>query len=165
MVLAGALLGYQLRDLVRLGGRSLIASAAVLAALTWHLPPLLSWAERRPVTHAFAHLTLLAAGGALGWAVPRLGGAARAYLFIGVNVVMWPLVLAELAGAFSYEGYSGQAAGAGLAELVAMSASWLVILLWSRVHRLVAARPAPVLAQVLLAGLALGGWASAHLPR
>lgn len=140
MVAAGALIGYQLRDLVRLPGRGAVAVAGLAAALTWHVPPLLGWAEATPATHAFAHATLLAGGVAMGWAVPRLGSAARAYLFIGANVAMWPLVLAELAGAFDYAGYPGQAAAAGVTELVAMSLSWLVLFLWSPVRRMLTFR-------------------------
>lgn len=131
MVVAGALIGYQLRERVRLPGRGVIAAVGLVAALTWHLPPLLSWAEARTLTHMFAHATLVAAGVALGWAVPKVSSAAGAYLFIGANLVMWPLVLAELAGAFTYRDYPGQASAAGFVELVAMSLSWFVIFGWS----------------------------------
>lgn len=140
MVAAGALIGYQLREIVRWPGRGAVAALGLVASLTWHMPPLLGWAEAAPATHAFAHATLLAGGGGLGWAVPKLSSAARAYVFIGANVVMWPLVLAELAGAFDYAGYPGQAAAAGVTELVAMSLSWLVLFLWSPVRRLLTFR-------------------------
>lgn len=160
MVAAGAQSGYLLRDRIRLVGRALIAAAALVATLTWHLPPLLDWAEGMPATHAFAHLTLLAGGAALGWAVPAMSGAARAYLFIGVNVIMWPLVLAELVGAFPYKGYAGQTAAAGLIELAAMSAAWVAIFGWSRLRALFRSPVGALTAQALLAGLAIAGWAS-----
>ena len=120
MVVAGALLGYQFRELVRLPGRTLVAGAGLGAALMWHLPPLLSWAEADRSAHMFAHASLVVGGGAIGWAVPQLSSAAKAYLFITANAVMWPLVLAELGGGFTYAGYPGQASAAGVWELVAM---------------------------------------------
>lgn len=160
MVVAGALIGYQLRDLIHLPGRGLIAAVGLMAALTWHLPPLLSWAEGAPTTHALAHATLVAGGAAMGWAVPELTSAARAYLFVGANVVMWPLVLAVLAGAFTYEAYPGQAAGAGLVELIAMSLSWLVVVAWSALRTLFASSAAALSLQALFAASALVGWFS-----
>ena len=105
-VVAGAVVGYQFRDLVRLPGRTLVAWAGLAAAFGWHLPPLLSWAETNQAAHIFAHATLLVGGGALGWAVPQLSGARKAALFIAANVVMWPIVLAELANAFVYPSYA-----------------------------------------------------------
>lgn len=160
MVVAGALIGYQFRDVVRLPGRGAFAAAGLVAALTWHVPPLLGWAEARPATHAFAHLTLVAGGAAMGWAVPKMSSAARAFLFIGANVVMWPLVLAELAGAFAYAGYSGQTAVAGTVELLAMSLSWFVVFAWGALRRLVTSPAASVAVQALFALSAIAGWSS-----
>ena len=160
MVVAGALAGYQLRDAVRFRGRGVVAAAGMAAALTWHIPPFLAWAEGRQATHAFAHLTLVAGGVALGWAVPALASAARAYLFVAANVLMWPLVLAELAGAFAYEGYPGQAATAGFVELIAMSLSWFVVFAWSALRRLVTSPGASVFVQALFAVSAIAGWAT-----
>lgn len=158
MVVAGAFIGYQFRDAVRLPGRGVFAAAGLLAALTWHAPPLLWWAESRPVTHAFAHATLVAGGAAMGWAVPKLTSAGRAYLIVGANVVMWPLVLAELAGAFAYAGYADQAAAAGVVELVAMSLSWLVILGWPALRRWGTTPAAAVAIQAVFAASAIVGW-------
>ncbi len=158
MVVAGALVGYQLRDLVRLPGRGVVACAGFGAALVWHLPPLLSWAEAARTTHMLAHATLVAGGGALGWAVPKLSGPARAYLFIAANVVMWPLVLAEIAGAFTYAQYPRQESQAGVAELVAMALSWVVLGFWARLSSLFARPLASLLVQTALAILAVGGW-------
>lgn len=158
MVVAGALAGYQLRHLVRLPAAAVVAWAGLSAALLWHLPPLLSWAEGSRVTHMFAHATLVAGGGALGWAVPKLSGPAKAYLFIAANVIMWPLVLAEIAGAFTYSRYPGQESEAGVAELVAMTLSWLVLGFWTKIT-IVFSRPlASIMVQALLATLALAGW-------
>ena len=158
MVVAGALFGYQFRQLVRLPGRTLVAWAGLAAALMWHLPPLLSWAEADRTAHMFAHATLVVGGGALGWAVPRLSSPGKAYLFIAANAVMWPLVLAELAGAFTYAGYPGQASAAGVAELVAMSSSWLVFAVWGSLHSLLSRPLASVTAQALFAAVAVLGW-------
>jgi uncharacterized protein DUF1404 len=158
MVVAGALIGYQFRDAVRLPARGVFAAAGLVAALTWHVPPLLGWAESQPATHAFAHLTLAAGGAALGWAVPGLSSAGRAYLFVAANVVMWPLVLAELAGAFVYTSYSGQAAAAGVVELVAMSTSWFVIFGWAALRRLFTSPAASLGVQAVFALSAIAGW-------
>lgn len=158
MVVAGALAGYQLRNLVRLPTAAGVASAGLGAALLWHLPPLLSWADASRVTHSFAHATLIAGGGALGWAVPRLSGPSKAYLFIAANVIMWPLVLAEIAGAFTYSRYPGQESQAGVAELVAMTLSWLVLGFWSKITSLFARPLASITVQAGLATLALAGW-------
>lgn len=158
MVVAGAFVGYQFRDLVGLPGRSLVAWAGLGAALLWHLPPLLSWAEADRTAHMFAHATLLVGGVAMGWAVPRLNSPGRAYLFIAANVVMWPLVLAELAGAFVYTGYPGQSSAAGVAELVAMSLSWLVLAVWGSLRGLFTRPIASVTVQALLALVAILVW-------
>lgn len=158
MVVAGAIAGYQLRDLVRLPGRTLAAWAGLGAALAWHLPPLLSWAEGDPAAHMFAHATLLVGGGAMGWAVPKLGAGRKAALFIAANAVMWPLVLAELAGAFAYPGYPGQAPAAGVAELVAMPMAWLVFALWGPLRRGLSRPGASTAVQALFAVLAVVGW-------
>ena len=160
MVVAGALFGYQFRELLRLPGTALIAWAGLGAALLWHLPPLLSWAEADRTAHMFAHATLLVGGGAMGWAVPNVSSPAKAYLFITANVVMWPLVLAELAGAFTYAGYPGQAPAVGVAELVAMSSSWLVLAVWGPLHRLCSSSVASPMLQVLLAVVVIVGWAA-----
>jgi hypothetical protein len=162
MVVAGALAGYQLRNLVRLPAAAAVAWAGLGAALLWHLPPLLSWAEGSRVTHIFAHATLVAGGGALGWAVPKLGGPARAYLFIAANVIMWPLVLAEIAGAFTYSLYPGQESQAGVAELLAMTLSWLVLGLWTKISALFSRPLASITVQAVLAALALAGWVLAR---
>jgi Protein of unknown function (DUF1404) len=158
MVVAGAVMGYQLRQLRWLPGPTAVAWAGLGAALMWHLPPLLSWAEIHPVVHMFAHATLVAGGGAMGWAVPKLGAGGKAALFIAGTVVMWPLMLAELAGAFAYTGYPGQAASAGVAELVAMPVAWLVLAFWGPIHRIFSRPAAAVLAQALLAVVAVLGW-------
>jgi hypothetical protein len=162
MVVAGALAGYHLRNLVRLPAAAVVAWAGLGAALLWHLPPLLRWAEVSPVTHVFAHATLVAGGGALGWAVPRLGGPAKAYLFIAANVIMWPLVLAEIAGAFTYSRYPGQESQAGVAELVAMTLSWLVLGFWTKISLRFSRPLVSIMVQAVLATLALAGWV---LPR
>jgi hypothetical protein len=158
MVVAGALAGYQLRNLLRLPAAAVVACTGLGAALLWHVPPLLSWAEQGRVTHMFAHATLVAGGGALGWAVPRLSGPAKAYLFIAANVVMWPLVLAEIAGAFSYAQYPGQESQAGVAELVAMTLSWSVIGFWTRISSLFSRPLVSIMVQAVLAIVALAGW-------
>ena len=159
-VVAGAHVGYQFRDLVRLPGRTLVAWAGLAAAFAWHLPPLLSWAETNQAAHIFAHATLLVGGGALGWAVPQLSGARKAALFIAANVVMWPIVLAELANAFVYPSYPGQATTAGIAELVAMPLAWLVLAFWGPLRRGLTRPGATNVVQALLALTALVGWVS-----
>jgi len=159
MVVAGALLGYQFRELVRLPGRTLVAGAGLGAALMWHLPPLLSWAEADRSAHMFAHASLVVGGGAIGWAVPQLSSAAKAYLFITANAVMWPLVLAELGGGFTYAGYPGQASAAGVWELVAMPLAWLVLVVWGSLHSLFSRPVASVTVQALFAVVAVIGWA------
>jgi hypothetical protein len=157
-VVAGAIVGYQFRDRVRLPGRTVVAWAGLAAAFAWHLPPLLSWAETNQVAHIFAHATLLVGGGAIGWAVPQLSGARKAALFIAANVVMWPVVLAELANAFVYPSYPGQATTAGIAELVAMPLAWLVLALWGPLRRELARPAASSAVQALFAVAALVGW-------
>lgn len=159
MVVAGALFGYQLRELVRLPGATFVAWAGLGAALVWHLPFLLSWAEVDEAAHVFAHATLVAGGAAMGWSVPKLSSAGKAYLFITANVVMWPLVLAEIAGAFSYGNYPGQAPAAGVAELVAMSSSWLVLAFWGSLRSLLTGPAASTTGQALLAVVVILGWA------
>jgi hypothetical protein len=158
MVVAGALFGYQLRELVRLPGATFVAWAGLGAALIWHLPFLLSWAEADRAAHVFAHATLVAGGAAMGWSVPRLASPGKAYLFIAANVVMWPLVLAELAGAFTYADYPGQAPAAGVAELVAMSSSWLVLAFWGSLRGMLSSPVASSMVQALFAVVAILGW-------
>jgi hypothetical protein len=158
MVVAGALFGYRLRELVRLPGATLVAWAGLGAALMWHLPPLLSWAEADRTAHMLAHATLVIGGGGLGWAVPKLSSPGKAYLFITANVVMWPLVLAELAGAFDYAGYPGQASAAGVAELAAMSSSWLVLAIWGPIRTLFSSPVASLMVQVLVAVVVILVW-------
>ena len=85
MVVAGALVGYQFRDLVGLPRRSLVAWAGLGAALLWHLPPLLSWAEADRTAHMFAHATLSVGGVAKGWAVPRRKSPGPADMFISAH--------------------------------------------------------------------------------
>jgi hypothetical protein len=135
-----------------------VAWAGLGASLVWHLPPLLNWAESHPLVHVFAHMTLIAGGGAVGWAVPKLGAGGKAALFIAGTVAMWPLMLAELTGAFAYSAYPGQAATAGVAELVAMPVAWLVLALWVPIHGVVSEPRVSVAIQALLALLALLGW-------
>jgi hypothetical protein len=161
MVVAGALVGYQFRGCVRLPTPTAVAWAGLGAALIWHLPPLLSWAEIHPLAHVFAHATLVTGGGAMGWAVPKLGAGGKAALFIAGTVGMWPLILAEFSGAFVYRQYPGQAASAGVAELVAMPLAWLVLAFWSAIHRFVSLPRAAVASQALLAVFAALGWMSA----
>jgi hypothetical protein len=159
MVVAGALFGYRLRELVRLPGAGFVAWLGLGAALTWHVPFLLSWAEADRTAHVFAHATLVAGGAAMGWSVPRLSSPGKAYLFIAANVVMWPLVVAELAGAFTYANYPGQAPAAGIAELVAMSSSWLVLAFWGSLRSLLSGPVASPAFQVLLVVAVIAGWA------
>lgn len=158
MVVAGAMLGYQMRELVRLPRRTAVAWAGLAAALTWHLPPLLNWAESHPLAHLFAHATLVAGGGAMGWAVPKLEAGGKAALFIAGTVVMWPLMLAELAGTFVYTEYPGQAPTAGVAELIAMPMAWLLLAFWGPTRRLISRPFVAFASQALLAILAAIGW-------
>jgi hypothetical protein len=158
MVLAGALIGYRLSWVLRHPWPSLIAWLGLGAALVWHVPPLLAWAEATPATHVFAHATLVAGGIGLGWGVRALSSTTRASLFIAANVVMWPLVLLQVAGAFSYAAYAGQAAAAGLAELAAMSASWVVLAFWSPIRRAFNRPPVATAAQALAVAAAIVGW-------
>lgn len=157
MVVAGALIGYQFRDLVRLPGRAMVAWAGLGAALMWHLPPLLSWAEADRTAHMFAHATLVVGGGAIGWAVPRLSSSGRAYLFITANVVMWPLVLAELAGAFTYPRHPGQESAAGVGELLAMPMAWLVLAFWGSLRSLFSRPLVSLTVQAMFAVVAVAG--------
>lgn len=159
MVVAGALFGYQLLELVRLPRATFVAWAGLGVALIWHLPFLLSWAEVDRAAHVFAHATLLAGGAAMGWSVPKLSSPGKAYLFITANVVMWPLILAELAGAFTYANYPGQAPAAGVAELVAMSSSWLVLAFWGSLRGLLSRPFVFPAVQALLAAMLILGWA------
>jgi hypothetical protein len=158
MVVAGALLGYQFSRVLRHPWPALIAWLGLGAALMWHVLPLLSWAEATRTMHMFAHATLVAGGVGLGWGVPTLTSTAKAYLFIAANVVMWPLVLLQIAGAFSYSAYADQAAAAGLAELAAMAASWLVLALWSSIRRAFDRPPVATAAQALVLMVAIVGW-------
>jgi hypothetical protein len=158
MVVAGALVGYQLSRVLHHPWPLLIAWLGLAAALMWHLLPLVSWAETTRTTHVFAHATLVAGGVALGWGVPALSSTAKAYLFIAANVVMWPLALAQIAGAFSYSVYAGQASAAGLTELGAMSASWLVLAFWSKIHRVVGRPTVALAAQALFVLAAIVFW-------
>jgi uncharacterized protein DUF1404 len=158
MVVAGALVGYQLNQVLRHPWPSLIAWLGLGAALIWHVLPLLTWAEATPTTHMFAHATLVAGGIALGWGVPAMSSTARAYLFIAANVVMWPLVLLQIAGAFSYSAFADQAPAAGLAELAAMSASWLLLAFWSPIRRVFDRPPVATAAQALVVTAAIAGW-------
>jgi len=160
LVVAGALIGYRFRDKFDLPGRAPAAWAGLGCAIAWHLPPVLAWTETSLLAHMVAHASLVAGGAAVGWGVTRLGGGGRAALFIAANVVMWPIVLGELSGAFNYSAYPGQAASAGVAEMAAMSAAWLVLALWGPLRRSFG-RPAVSLAlQVSLVGLLVLGWIS-----
>lgn len=158
MVVAGALLGYRFSRVLQHPWPALIAWLGLGAALTWHVLPLLNWAENTRATHVFAHATLVAGGIGLGWGVPALSNAAKAYLFIAANVVMWPLVLLQIAGAFSYSVFADQAVAAGLAELAAMSASWLVLAFWSSIRRVFDRAPIAAAAQALVVTMAIAGW-------
>jgi len=158
LVVAGAFLGYQFSRVLRHPWPSLIAWLGLGAALIWHVLPLLTWAEATPMTHMFAHATLVLGGIALGWGVPAMSSAARAYLFIAANVVMWPLVILQIAGAFSYSAYGDQAAAAGLAELGAMSVSWLVLAFWSPIRRVFDRPPVATAAQALVVTAAIASW-------
>lgn len=158
MVVAGALLGYRFSRVLRHPWPSLIAWLGLGAALTWQVLPLLSWAEATRTMHMFAHATLIAGGIALGWGVPALSNTARAFLFIAANVVMWPLVLLQIGGAFSYSGFADQAAAGGLAELAAMSASWLVLAFWSPIRRSFDRTAIATAVQALVVTVAITGW-------
>lgn len=158
MVVAGALLGYQLSRVLRHPWPALMAWLGLGAALTWHVLPLLNWAEATRTTHVFAHATLVAGGIALGWGVPALSSTAKAFLFIAANVAMWPLVLLQIAGAFSYSTYADQAAAAGLAELAAMSASWLVLAFWSPIRSVFNRPTVATAAQALVVTVAIASW-------
>jgi hypothetical protein len=158
MVVAGALLGYQFSRVLRHPWPALIACLGLGAALSWQVLPLLMWAESTRTTHMFAHATLVTGGIALGWGVPALSSTGKAYLFIAGNVVMWPLVLLQIAGAFSYSAYADQAAAAGLAELVAMSASWFVLAFWSPIRRVFDRPQVATAAQALVVTAAIAGW-------
>jgi hypothetical protein len=161
MVGAGALAGYQLRSRWQPPARASVACVAWLGlgtALLWHLPPALALTQAGFAVHALVHASLLAGGAAMGWALPGLGGSGRAALFIAANVVMWPVALADLGGAFSYPGYPGQASAAGVSELAAMPLAWLVLALWGP---LCAALSRPVVALTLqgaMVGLVLLFW-------
>jgi len=158
MVVAGAVLGYQLSRTLRHPWPSPLAWLGLAAALSWHVLPLLTWAEATRVTHAFAHVTLVAGGIALGWGVPSMSAASRAYLFIAANVVMWPLVLVQIAGAFPYSAYPGQAPAAGLAELAAMSVSWLVLAFWPVIRKVFDRPRIAAAALALIALAAVASW-------
>jgi hypothetical protein len=158
MVVGGALIGYQLSRVLRHPWPALIAWLGLGAALVWHVLPLLSWAETTQVTHVFAHATLVAGGIGLGWGVPALSSTQRAFLFIAANVFMWPLVILQIAGAFSYSAYADQAAAAGLAELAAMSASWVVLAFWPQIRRFFDRPRVSTAAQALVATAAIAGW-------
>jgi uncharacterized protein DUF1404 len=158
MVVAGALLGYQFNRVLRHPWPALIAWLGLGAALSWQVLPLLAWAESTRATHMLAHATLVAGGIGLGWGVPALSNSAKACLFIAANVVMWPLVLLQIAGAFSYSVYADQSAAAGLAELLAMSASWLALAFWSPIRRTFDRPPVATAAQALVVTMAIAGW-------
>jgi hypothetical protein len=158
MVVAGAAVGYQLRDRGGLRARAVVAWAGLGAALAWHLPFLLSWAESQRTAHALAHVTLVVAGAAMGWAAPRLGGGAKAALFIGGTVVMWPLMLGELAGGLDYPEYPGQAAAAGVAGLLAMPVVWFLWAFWGPLDRLLSRPAAPAAVAAALAAVTVLGW-------
>ena len=161
MVVAGALVGYQLREFLQLPGQARAAWVAWVglgSALFWHLPLTLAWTQASLETHALAHASLLTGGAAVGWAVPGLSGSSRAALFIATSVLMWPVALAELGGALSYAGYPGQGAAAGISELVAMPLAWLALALWGPLRAAVS-RPAVALTlQGAMVGLAVLGW-------
>lgn len=158
MVVAGAIIGFQLRDRVNVPGRAPAAWVGLGTTIVWHFPPALALTEVSLPVHLLAHAILVVGGMAVGWSVPKLGGGSKAALFIAANVVMWPVVLAELAGAFSYPRYAGQAAAAGVSEMVAMSLAWLVLAFWLPL-RTVLGRPAVSAAQhVAMIGLVILGW-------
>jgi Protein of unknown function (DUF1404) len=158
MVMAGAFIGYQLRDRVTLPGRALAAWIGLGTTIVWHFPPVLAWAEVSLLVHMLAHASLVAGGIAVGWGVPKLGGGSKASLFIAANVVMWPVVLFELAGAFSYPRYPGQAAAAGVSEMVAMSLAWLVLALWVPLRTMVGRPAVSVTLQAAMVGLLVLDW-------
>jgi Protein of unknown function (DUF1404) len=158
MVVAGALIGYQLRDRVNVPERALAAWVGLGTTIVWHFPPVLAWTEVSLPVHMLAHATLVVGGIAVGWSVTKLGGGSKAALFIAANVVMWPVVLAELAGAFSYPHYAGQAAAAGVSEMVAMSLAWLVLALWVPVRSVVGRPAVSALLQATMVGLVVIDW-------
>jgi Protein of unknown function (DUF1404) len=158
LVVAGAIIGYQLRDRVNLPGRAPAAWVGLGTTIVWHFPPVLALTEASLLVHMLAHASLVAGGIAVGWGVPKLGGGSKASLLIAANVVMWPVVLFELAGAFNYPGYPGQAAAAGVAEMVAMSLAWLVLALWMPLRTMVGRPAVSVTLQAALVGLLVLDW-------
>jgi hypothetical protein len=158
LVVAGAIIGYQLRDRVTLPGRAPAAWIGLGTAIVWHFPPVLAWTEVSLPVHMLAHASLIAGGIVVGWGVSKLGGGSKAALFIAANVVMWPIVLFELAGAFSYPGYPGQAAAAGVSEMVAMSLAWLVFSLWVPLRTMVGRPAVSVTLQAAMVGLLVLDW-------
>lgn len=158
LVVAGALIGYQLRDRVTLPGRAPAAWIGLGTTIVWHFPPVLAWTEGSLLAHMLAHASLVGGGIAIGWGVAKLGGAGKASLFIAANVVMWPVVLFELAGAFSYPRYPGQASAAGVSEMVAMSLAWLVLALWVPLRTMVARPAVAVTLQAVMVGLLVLDW-------
>jgi hypothetical protein len=156
MVVAGAMVGYRLRHLAAPGG-AVLAWIGLAAALTWHVPLPLDWADDHAAAHVAAHATLVAGGVALGWVVPRLNGRQKGALFIAAIAVMWPVMLAELAG-FTYAGYPGQAPVAGVAGLLAMAAAWPVIAAWPSLRRIFRQPSMAVGVQGLIGLAVLAGW-------
>jgi hypothetical protein len=153
LVAVGAMVGYRLRRVLPVPARAWLAWVGLGAALTWHLPPLLDWADVDPLAHFAAHATLIAAGFSMGWVVPQLSGGQKGALFIATTAVMWPVILAELAG-FAYAKYPGQAPAAGVAELLAMSLAWPAMAAWPRIRRSVGSQAVSVGVHVIL-GLAV----------
>lgn len=158
MVVAGAIIGYQLRDRVNVPGRAPAAWVGLGTSIVWHFPPVLAWTEASVPVHMLAHAILVVGGIAVGWGVPKLGGGSKASLFIAANLVMWPVVLAELAGAFSYPRYPGQAVAAGVSEMVAMSLAWLVLALWLPLRALVGHPAVAATLQVAMVALVVLDW-------
>jgi hypothetical protein len=156
MVLVGAMAGYRLRRLAA-PAWAWPAWVGLAAALTWHLPLLLDWADANPVAHVAAHMTLVAGGLAMGWLVPQLSGRQKGALLITASAVMWPVMLAELAG-FTYASYPGQAPVAGVTELVAMSLAWPVMAAWPWLRRAVAQPAMSVGVQGLIGLAIMTGW-------
>jgi hypothetical protein len=158
MVVAGAVMGFQLRDRVNVPGRAPAAWIGLGTTIVWHFPPALALTEVSLPLHLLAHAILVAGGMAVGWSVPKLGGGSKAALFIAANVVMWPVVMAELAGAFSYPRYASQAAAAGVSEMVAMSLAWLVFALWLPLRAMVGRPAVSATLQAAMIGLVVLGW-------
>jgi hypothetical protein len=158
LVVAGAFFGYQLRDRVHLPGRAVAAWLGLATTIVWHFPPALAWTEAGVAAHMFTHASLVAGGVAVGWAVPKLGGATRASLFIAANVLMWPVVLAEMAGAFTYARYPGQEAAAGVAEMAAMSSAWLILAFWGPIRAIIGRQVVSLTLQLAMLGLVLVDW-------